>query len=137
MRQQTLVQAVHLALTGTSRSLARAASALDGCPPGGWPETEQAWCRVRDELPLRRDRSYTIDHFVDAVYSISESERYRVRGIGEAMAEAARIEAESALTEVTWSRAPVERVAGHLCGLRQKSPRAERSWGFGSRRTGR
>jgi hypothetical protein len=100
MRQQTLVQAVHLALTGQDHDLQAASQALAGrAVSRADGTTTQGWRQIADLLPLRRDRSYTIDHFVDAVYSVSESERYRVRDIGEAMAEAARIEAESALTE--------------------------------------
>jgi hypothetical protein len=95
MARQTLVQAVHLALTGRSRDLARAAWVLDGKPIGGWPETQQAWREVVNELPFRHDRSYTVDHFVDAMYE-RDGSRYRRRDADGARQEAARIEAASA-----------------------------------------
>ena len=35
----TLAEAEHLARSGKSKLLARAAMYLAGCPSGGWPET--------------------------------------------------------------------------------------------------
>jgi hypothetical protein len=74
---QTLSQAVYLASTNQSRSLVLAANALIGCPVGGWPETVQARQRILDELPLRSQRAYTIEQWVDAVYRVDHTDHYR------------------------------------------------------------
>jgi len=76
---QTLKQAIHLARTGQDRSLARAAHYLDGCPEGGWGETDQAVRQIQDELPLRGERSYTLREFIEAAYSLDHARRYRTR----------------------------------------------------------
>lgn len=76
MTKQTLTQAIHLARTGLSRTMARAAHALDGCPIGSWPETEQARRQIRDDLPARSCRRYTVDQFVDAAYRVDAADRY-------------------------------------------------------------
>jgi hypothetical protein len=95
-KKQTLVQAVHLALSGKSTALASASQSLDGKPAGGWPETDAARRDIRDQLPVRLLRCYTIDHFISAVYELDSSDRYRTRTQSGAMARAAKIEAESA-----------------------------------------
>ena len=76
---QTLDQAVHLAKSGKSKSLSSAACSLLGKPVGGWPETQQAMRELRDELPLRSQREYTVQQFVDAVYITDSADRYRSR----------------------------------------------------------
>lgn len=49
-----------------------AAYALEGCPVGGWPETQQAFRRIEDELPGGVDA----DEFVSAAYTVTSSYRY-------------------------------------------------------------
>lgn len=75
---QTLKQAIHLARSGKSRDLARAAYYLHGLPVGGWGETSQAMVRIREELPLRADRDYTVGDFVSAAYEV-RGDRYYSR----------------------------------------------------------
>jgi hypothetical protein len=76
-KPQSLAEAVELVRAGASRSLCRAAGYLVGCPVGGWPETVQARRQLRDELPLRCLRSYTLDDFIKKVYVVDQSDRYR------------------------------------------------------------
>lgn len=73
---QTLKQAIHLATTGHSRNLRRAATALHGCPVGGWGETDQAWRQIEDLLPGHWDRDYTVETFVAAAYTTDHAQRY-------------------------------------------------------------
>lgn len=73
---QTLAQAIHLATSGKSRALRSAALELEGKPVGGWPETEQALRQLRADLPLQSEREYTVEDFVDALYTVS-GDRYR------------------------------------------------------------
>lgn len=80
--KQTLRKAVYQCLTG--RGL-REALQLDGCPVGGWPETEQAWNVLLNALPVRDLRSYTVNEFVDAVYRVDSAHRYRARTLDEAL----------------------------------------------------
>ncbi len=78
MATQTLEQAIHLAKSGKSHELRSAAVALEGLPVGGWGETEQARREgVLGQLPLRSQRSYTIDQFISAVYTVDQADRYR------------------------------------------------------------
>lgn len=77
MTKQTLKQAIHLATTGESRDLRRAALALDGKPVGGWPETQQARREVRELLPLESLRGYTVLDFIEAAYKLDSADRYR------------------------------------------------------------
>lgn len=44
---------------------------LAGCPEGGWGETEQAKLRIRDMLPNRDERSFTVDDVIDAMYRVN------------------------------------------------------------------
>jgi hypothetical protein len=53
---------------------------LDGCPEGGWPETQQAISRLAEDLPHRSERSYTTSELIGAVYEIDHAGRYRIRG---------------------------------------------------------
>ena len=76
MAKQTLEQAVHLAKTGKSKSLVIAAKSLLGCPVGGWGQTAQARLQVREELPLRSQRDYTLDEFIAAAYTTNSTDRY-------------------------------------------------------------
>lgn len=75
---ETLAAALYLA-RGKSKAHARAATALDGCPVGGWGETQQAFQRLEDDLPLRSMRAYTIAEFVAAAYTVDHADRYRTR----------------------------------------------------------
>lgn len=78
MAKQSLKQALRLTrIPGTD--MARAAHALDGCPVGGWGETDQAYRRIREYLPRRSERDYSLDEFVDAAYTIDHADRYRPR----------------------------------------------------------
>jgi hypothetical protein len=77
IKMQTLKQAIYLAQSGKSRSLVSAAKSLDGCPVGGWPQTEQVRRELRNELPVRSLRSYTADEFISALYTVDSSDRYR------------------------------------------------------------
>lgn len=75
---QTIKQAMVLARTGKSQSLARAAHVLSGLPVGGWAETRQAMRSILNDLPLRQERSYTVAEFVDAAYVV-RNDRYHAR----------------------------------------------------------
>lgn len=78
--KETLKHAVakfHLGRGGYARG------GLAGCPAGGWPETEQAFRRIADALPLRDMRSYTVQQFVEACYFVDHAGRYQVREKGE------------------------------------------------------
>ena len=77
MAKQTLKKALYLVRSGQNRHLAQAASVLSGCPVQPCGETDQAWRQVTDLLPPRSQREYTVDDFVDAVYLVSEANRYR------------------------------------------------------------
>lgn len=96
MAKQTLVQAIHLAFSGRSRDMMSAINSLAGKPFGSWPETAEAERQVRNELPFRNQRSYTVHQFIEAAYFLDKADRYRTREHADAMREAARIEAESA-----------------------------------------
>jgi hypothetical protein len=74
MAKQTLKQALHLVDTGKMR-----VTSLVGLPAGGWGDTQQALRQLREDLPLRSERSYTIDEFVSARYELDHADRYRVR----------------------------------------------------------
>jgi hypothetical protein len=76
---QSLNQALYLAFTGKSRSLAGCITELAGKPVGGWAETQQAKRHIRDELPVRSMRAYTLDEFISAAYIVDSSDRYRTR----------------------------------------------------------
>jgi hypothetical protein len=52
---------------------------LDGCPVGGWGETEQALRQLAEELPLRQLRAYTVHDLVQALYYVDQADRYRWR----------------------------------------------------------
>jgi len=73
----TLSKAVYLATSVTSSALHRAVAGLKGCPIGGWPETEQALRGVSDALPLRAERDFTINAFLEAVTRETPARRYR------------------------------------------------------------
>ena len=77
--KQSLKQALHLAFTGKSRTLAGCITQLSGKPVGGWPDTQQELRQIRDELPVRSMRAYTVDEFVSAAYIIDSADRYRTR----------------------------------------------------------
>jgi len=77
--RQTLKQAVKLT-NRPGTDMARAACALDGCPVGGWPETNQAMQRIREYLPGRIDRNYSLGSFIEAVYYVDSLDRYRTKG---------------------------------------------------------
>ncbi len=77
---QTLEQALHLARTGESKRLARAANVLDGLPVGGWPSTNEAMHRLVDDLPFRAEREYTREQFIARAYTIEHADA-RTSGI--------------------------------------------------------
>jgi hypothetical protein len=78
MRRQTLKQMISQIKTGRAVNVARALSSLEGCPDGGWAETDQAMRRLVDELPRRAERSYTLAELVTATCSVDEATgRYR------------------------------------------------------------
>ena len=52
---------------------------LLGCPEGGWPETAQARREILDALPARTARAYSVQNYIDAVYSIDGAGRYVLR----------------------------------------------------------
>lgn len=52
---------------------------LDGCPVGGWPETQQALLRLADDIPRREHRDYDTYQLVDALYVVDHAGRYRRR----------------------------------------------------------
>lgn len=52
---------------------------LGGCPVGGWPETQQALARLRDDIPARDQRNYLLSELVDALYRVDSAGRYRWR----------------------------------------------------------
>lgn len=75
---QTLKQAVHLAKSSKSKSLRMAAFSLEGCPVGGWSETQSALRNIAELLPGRSFREYTIEEFIAEVYTVrSHDDRYQ------------------------------------------------------------
>lgn len=76
MKKQTIAAAIHRA-NENHNDMTRAALVLDGCPVGGWGETQQAMQRLRELLPSREARSYSVEDFIDAVYRIDAADRYR------------------------------------------------------------
>jgi len=52
---------------------------LDGCPVGGWGETQQALRQLAEDLPLKSERTYSVQQVVDALYDVDSAGRYRVR----------------------------------------------------------
>lgn len=86
-KKQTLKQALHLAATGESKSLARAARALDGKPEGGWGQTEGATRDMENDLPGRWARSYSLAEWIEATHEIvpdpqgQSAGRYRARDL--------------------------------------------------------
>jgi len=53
---------------------------LDGCPEGDWGETVQAMGRIREELPFRDERLFTLYEVIDAMYTVNGiSQRYELK----------------------------------------------------------
>lgn len=78
MGKQSLKQAVKLVRTGKGlHGVTRCG--LDGCPVGGWPETQQALHCMVDELPHREERSYTVHDLIAELYDVDHADRYRYR----------------------------------------------------------
>lgn len=50
---------------------------LDGCPVGGWAQTQQAMQRLEDSLPAADERNYTVAALVRACYREDSAGRYR------------------------------------------------------------
>lgn len=75
MATQTLKQAIAKANRGQISGL----GSLNGCPVGGWPETEQAKRQILESLPSRTERKYTLQELIDALYTVS-NDRYQRRG---------------------------------------------------------
>jgi hypothetical protein len=74
MKKQTLKQAIT-----TAERMGALRCGLGGCPQGGWPETRQAMERIEDCLPRREMRTYALQDFVDALYTVDHAGRYQVR----------------------------------------------------------
>lgn len=117
-KRQTLVQAIHLATSARSRDLSRAAVRLRHCPEGGWGDTTQAMRELADMLPMRSARSYTVRHFVSAAYRVDPATyRYQPREAADALAEAARIEAETAAAPCKVIRYQLAYASNHTVAL--------------------
>ena len=71
-RRESLHQRLRLIRSGRA-----SASGLEGCPVGGWPETQQGMRSIREDIPVRAARTYTIHQLVDAIYTVDASGRYR------------------------------------------------------------
>lgn len=90
MAKQTLVQAV-AAINNTPSSVV-ARQCQFGSIPFGDPQIGQAKRNLCDALPARGQRSYTVDHLVEALYSDTGDRPVR-RSPNEALMVAARIKA--------------------------------------------
>lgn len=77
-KRQTLRTAVRHARK-EGHPLCRAIEQLVGCPVGGWGETDQAMRQVREELPFRAERRYTLGDLIAAVVEEGPSGRYQRR----------------------------------------------------------
>jgi hypothetical protein len=89
---QTLTGAIHLALSGEDARLAQAVAGLAGQPaPYWWDGIVEAMSAIRDALPPRSERDFSLLHFL-AVVCVLEDGVYRLRGYEEAMAEARELE---------------------------------------------
>lgn len=78
MAKQTLKAAVELITSGRGmQDVFRCG--IDGCPVGGWPETEQAMSRLCDVLPHLSERTYLAAQLVDRLYTVDHADRYRLR----------------------------------------------------------
>jgi len=62
-----------------NNSVRRAIGGLVGCPVGQWAETAQSMSRLRDDIPRRDARSYTVDELVAAALTIDHADRYQWR----------------------------------------------------------
>lgn len=81
-RKQSLRQAIQLIRSGRGlQEVTRCG--IGGCPVGGWAETEQAMRRVSEELPLRSERSYSVDELISALYYVDAAGRYQYREAAE------------------------------------------------------
>lgn len=58
-------------------SIIRALHALDGCPFGSWAETDQAMRALRDSLPSKTGRTYTVCDLLDAALRVDNNDRWR------------------------------------------------------------
>ncbi len=54
---------------------------LDGCPVGGWPETQEAIRQLADVLPARDKRDYSVYDVISSLYRVDGADRYRVREV--------------------------------------------------------
>jgi hypothetical protein len=77
MRKQSLKQALKAIRAGKMQGVR--CCGLDGCPVGGWPETQQAIRELAGELPHRSERSYTVHELISALFVIDHADRYRWR----------------------------------------------------------
>lgn len=59
-----------------NKSIVRALNGLVGCPSGGWPETNQAFRQLREELPRREERNYTMFELVGHCLTVDHADRY-------------------------------------------------------------
>jgi hypothetical protein len=76
--RQTLRTAVRHARK-EGHPLCTAINGLVGCPVGGWGETDQAMRAVREELPSRAERRYTLGDLIAAVVEEGLDGRYQRR----------------------------------------------------------
>ena len=65
------------AVWGTSKNLQLAQNALSGCPEGGWGETLQAIDLIQDCLPIRSERKFSRQEFIEAAYTVDHAGRYQ------------------------------------------------------------
>jgi len=61
------------------RGVQQGLNGLDGCPVGGWGETDQAMRRLREELPFRQDRDWTLGDLVAREMVEDSTGRWRRR----------------------------------------------------------
>jgi hypothetical protein len=73
MKKQTLAAA------GRVPAISNALAGLIGKPFGGWGETAQAMGRLREELPWRDERNYTVWQLIDHYLDRDHADRYQLK----------------------------------------------------------
>lgn len=86
----TIRKAVYMTLRPASRALDGAANELDNLATGDTARVDQARGRILDALPNRSDRAFSLDEYVDAVFTVEypcddACGVYRRRTLDEAM----------------------------------------------------
>lgn len=74
-KKQTLIGAIKALRAGNIKFVWE----LHGLPAGGWPETQQAIRQIEDQLPSPSARNYSVDEFIEAIYSVDKHGRYRIK----------------------------------------------------------